>query len=252
MSKNYFELKYRGPYKGVNTSLPEDLLTPEYSPYMVNFILKNGEIRTRPNQSIFLRGPDSTPILFVTSFFDSNNVWHTCCVTGVGLYQLNRNWRVGIQRSRNYNPWSLIGAFTVQPGPSNPAAVQVFVNKLFWTNGGTNLWMWDGITSIGAPSIWKASTAYKKGEVIQDSAGNLQVAGNSGISKVAPHPVWSAVIGGQTIDSGTTPITWTENGKPAPANGFGAIAVVDATNGVTAGANFLIELNSQTFNVKYC
>lgn len=238
MPKNYFECKYRGPYKGINVDTPADLLSPDYSPNMVNMILKHGEIRTRPRQSLFLPGPDNTPILFITSFLDSNNAWHTCAVTANGLYQLNRTWRT------NKKYWSLIGAFPILPGPSNPAAVQVFVNKLFWTNGGDNLWSWDGITSVGAPSLWRKQTPYIQGETIIDTHGNSQVAGNSGISGNVV-PTWSSSLAGTTADNGTTPITWTNNGKPAPANGFSAVGVVDATNGITAGAFFLIELNAQ-------
>src|SRR6266568_4048731 len=194
MSKNYFECKYRGPYKGVNTQLPEDLLTPDYTPFMNNFILKNGEIRTRPRQSLYIPGPpDGKPILFITSFMDANNVYHTCIVTATGLWQLNRPWQNKPITSKK--TWSLIGAFTQQPGANNPAATQVFVNKLFWTNGGTNLWVWDGITSVGAPALWKKSTAYIKGSVVLDSNGKVQVAGNSGISATAA-PVWSVVLAG--------------------------------------------------------
>lgn len=245
MSKNYFELKYRGPWRGINVSVPEDALSPDYSPYMVNFILKNGEIRTRPNQSLYIPGPpDGTPILFITTFFDSNNVYHTCIASSSGLWQLNRNWSFNSNYPRRKNPWSLIGSFPVQPGPNNPAAVQVFINKLFWTNGGTNLWSWDGITSVNNPSLWKAKTSYQQGAQIIDSNGNVEVAGNSGYSGAAA-PAWSVTLAGTTADNGTTPITWTMGGKPAAANGFSAVAMVDATNGITAGAFFLIELNAQ-------
>lgn len=243
MSKNYFEIKYKGPWKGVNTSTPEDSMSNDYSPFMQNFILKNGEIRTRPAQSLYLPGPpDGKPVLFIHTFQDSNNVYHTCIVTSSGLWQLNRNWT---RNSKNASiVWSLIGSFPVQPGPNNPAAVQVFVNKLFWTNGGTNLWMWDGITSVNAPALWKKNTAYIQGSQIIDSNGKVEVAGNSGISGGST-PGWSITLGGTTVDAGTTPITWTQGGKPAPANGFAGIGVVDATNGITAGALFLIELNAQ-------
>lgn len=240
MSKNHFEIEYKGPFKGIHTSLPEDVIPKEYSPNMVNFILKNGEIRSRPRQYFRLPGPpDNLPIQVITSFLDANNVTHTVAVTPRGLYQLNRLWQknpITAQKS-----WSLIGAYPVQPGPFVPAASSVFVNKFFWTNGGSNLWMWDGITSIGAPSIWGTSKVFQKGTLIQDSNGNIQIAGNSGTTDTI-EPTWAAVIGGQTTDND---ITWTENGKPAPSNGFSGVAVVDATNGITAGAFFLIELNAQ-------
>src|SRR6266496_1544777 len=120
MSKNYFECKYRGPYKGVNTQLPEDLLTPDYTPFMNNFSLKNGEIRSRPRQSLYIPGPpDGKPVLFITSFMDANNVYHTCIVTATGLWQLNRPWQNKPITSKK--SWSLIGAFTEQPGANNRA-----------------------------------------------------------------------------------------------------------------------------------
>jgi hypothetical protein len=243
MSKNYFEQKYKGPWRGVNVSTPEDQLTPDFSPFMVNFILKNGEIRTRPNQSLYIPGPpDGKTMLFITSFIDSNNVYHTCAVTPTGLWQLNSQWLKN--KSKPDKVWSLIGSFPIQPGPINPAAVQVFVNKLFWTNGGTNIWSWDGITSVGAPSIWRKNTAYKQGAQILDGNGNVEIAGNAGISG-GTIPIWNITLSGTTSDPGTTPIIWTMGGKPAASNGFSAVGMVDATNGVTAGAYFLIELNAQ-------
>jgi hypothetical protein len=242
MSKNYFEITYAGPLKGTNVSLPEDVIGKDYSPYINNFILKNGEIRTRPNQNgnVLPPPPDGRVINIITSFLDANNVTHTVAVTGTGLWQLNRNWSVGPVSSKK--TWQLVGQYPVLPGPNIPAASSVFVNKFFWTFGGNNLWMWDGITSVGQPSIWKAKNSYIKGTMILDSNGNTQVANNSGISGTGAHPVWGNTLGAQTTDNN---IIWTENGKPAPANGFSSVAVVDATNGYTAGAYFLIELNAQ-------
>ena len=246
MSKNYFEITYQGPYKGVNTALPEDVIGKEYSPYINNFILKNGEIRTRPRQNgnVLPPPPDGKVINIITSFLDSNNVTHTVAVTGTGLWQLNANWYKNPVTSKK--AWQLVGQYPVLPGPNIPAASSVFVNKFFWTNGGPNLWMWDGITSIGAPSIWEAKTSYLSGSIILDSNGNIQVASNSGISGTGVHPVWGNTLGAQTADgTGNSIITWIENGKPAPSNGFSSVAIVDATNGYTAGAYFLIELNAQ-------
>jgi len=246
MSQKYFEIKHQGPYKGVNVSVPEDMLGPDETPFCQNIILKNAEIRTRPrvNSQLIPGTPDGSPILIITSFLDANTIFHTVAVTQSGLYQLNRAWSKSLPKTPQLT-WNKVGQYTTQPGPNFPAASSVFVNKFFWTNGGNNLYMWDGITSVGALSLWQPSTAYIQGSRIIDSNGNVQVAGNSGISKAAPHPVWSNVLGATTTDAGTTPINWTENGKPASANGFSSVAVVDATNGITAGAYFLIELNAQ-------
>src|SRR5258708_7951103 len=240
MSKNYFEIVYQGPLKGVNTSLPEDVISKEYSPFMNNFILKNGEIRTRPRQNRIVSGtPDKKPILTLQSFQDQNNIVHTVAVTGSGLWQLNRNWNIGTITAKK--KWQLVGSFLTQPGPGFPASNAVFVDKFFWTNGGSHLWMWDGISSVGAPRIWGKKLTFRQGDVIVDNNGNIQVAGASGIVG-AVVPTWGNTLGAQTID-GTVP--WTENGKYIQSNAFVDAGIVDATNGFTAGAYFLIELNAQ-------
>ncbi len=240
MSKNYFEITYQGPFKGINTSLPEDVIPIEYTPFEENFILKNGEIRSRPRQNSIMPGPpDGLPVLTMLSFIDQNNVVHTCAVTGSGLWQLNGRWNVGTITAKR--TWQLIGSFLDQPGPNNPAATAVFVDKFFWTNGGDHLWMWDGISSIGAPRKWGKKNNFRQGDILVDSNGNLQVANTSGLTG-AIVPTWANTLGAQTTD-GT--IIWTENGKYIPSNGFIDAAVVDATNGYTAGGFFLVELNAQ-------
>jgi hypothetical protein len=245
MSKNYFEIKYRGPYKGVDVSMPEDLIPLDASPSMINMILKNGEIRTRPQLLVnqIPGTPDKQPIIIITSFIDANNVFHTVAVTNTGLWQLNANWyRSPVTPSKT---WQSIGKYTEPPGPNIPVSSSVFINKFFWTNGGSNLFVWDGITSVGAPATWKADTAYIQGSQILDSNGNVEVAQNSGISGSSV-PTWSGSLAGTTTDgTGNSQITWTMGGKPASANGFASVAVVNATTGITAGAYFLIELNAQ-------
>src|SRR5258708_37052022 len=111
MSKNYFEITYQGPFKGVNTALPEDVIGKEYSPYINNFILKNGELRTRPNQNgnIIPPPPDGRVVNIITSFLDSNNVVHTVAVTGTGLWQLNANWYKNPVNSKKQ--WQLVGKY---------------------------------------------------------------------------------------------------------------------------------------------
>jgi hypothetical protein len=241
MSKNYFEIVYNGPFKGIHTNLPEDVIPKEYSPFMENVILKNGEIRSRPRQNNIMPGPpDKKPILTLLSFIDQNNVVHTCAVTSSGLWQLNARWAVS-GKPTAAKTWQQIGSFLDQPGPNNPTSTQVFIDKFFWTNGGNHLWMWDGISSIGAPRIWGKVLNFRQGDILVDSNGNIQVANTSGLTGTIV-PTWGATLGAQTVD-GT--ITWTENGKYIRSNGFIDAAVVDATKGYTAGGYFLIELNAQ-------
>ena len=234
----YFEITYKGPFKGINVDVPENLLSPEFSPAMLNITLKNGEIRTRPRQSFYIPAPQirNNFINVVDSFMDANGVTHTVITTQQGLWQLNPQWKLNPRKA-----WNLVGSYTVQPGPNAPVASLVFLNRYFWTNGGNNLWSWDGISSIGSPSSWTKNFIYRQNTRIIDTNGNVQVALNAGKSG-AVTPAWSAVLGAQTVDN---KVTWVNNGLPAPANGFISVAVVDAAEGITAGALFLIELNSQ-------
>lgn len=243
MSQRYKEFVYKGPLKGVHVDLPADVIGPEYTPSMSNFTLKNGEFRTRARQYKYLPGtPDGFPIYNLASFMDANNIFHTVAITQFGLWQLNALW-ARIVNSEPDKVWNLVGSYTDEPGGNFSTPIAVFINKLFFSIGSDDLWMWDGISSAGAPRTWQASTIYLKGSNIIDSNGNVQIAQNTGTSKVSPHPAWSAVIGGTTTDND---ITWINNGKPAIANsGLVSAAMVDATNGITAGSLFLIELNSQ-------
>ena len=240
MSKNYFEITYQGPFKGVNTSLPEDVIPADSTPFMNNFILKNGEIRSRPRQSLILPATsDKQPMLGIQSFLDQNNVIHTVTVTQSGLWQLNRNWVN--DRTNSKKAWQLVGSFLNQPGPNFPFSSAVFINKFFWTNGGSHLWMWDGIGSIGAPRKWAAKTAFLQGQTIVDTNGKIQVATASGVTG-AVVPTWATTLGAITQDN---TIPWAENGLYIQANAFIDACVVDAQNGITAGGYFLVELNSQ-------
>lgn len=234
----YFELTFKGPWHGINVDVPENLLDPSFSPSFINFILKNGEIRTRPRQQFYIMGPLVTNNIInaVDSFLDANDVTHTVIVTQQGLFQLNPQWKKFPKKS-----WNLVGPFTVQPGPNIPVASLVFLNRYYWTNGSNNLWAWDGITSAGVPSSWQKSFIYQTNARIIDSNGNVQVSVQAGRSG-STVPTWNATLAGNTTDGG---VVWINNGAPAPANGFESIAVVDAINGVTAGGYFLGELNAQ-------
>jgi hypothetical protein len=240
---NYFERTYQGPFKGIDVSMPENEIDIASSPSFKNFILRNGEIRTRPRQYLVIPGPpDGLVLENINTFLDANNVYHTVTVTPSGLWQLNRNWQNNVG-STNKNirdrVWSKVGTFPTQPGPSLPLACQVFVNKFYWTNGGNNTWVWDGINSINSLSQWPKTKQVYVNYQIQDSNGKWQVCTVAGITG-STAPVWSAVIGGITQD-GTA--QWTMNGSPFVSNGgIQNTAIVDATNGITAGAFFIGEL----------
>lgn len=232
----YFEQIYQGPWKGVHSSLPENMIPEVYSPSIQNFVLKNAELRTRARMSVGILGtPDNYPIDVVDTFQDSNTAFHTVMVNRRGLWQLNPNFAINPQGA-----WNLIGVFPVQPGPDIPVAHATFLNKFYWTNGSNNLWVWDGISSQGSAFPWVPSQRVFIGFRIIDTNGNVQVviqAGNTGTT----HPVWNTVIGQNTTDTATNnPAIWVNHGKPAPtAGGFYGTAVVDSIAGVTSGAFYV-------------
>jgi hypothetical protein len=231
----YFEQIYEGPFKGIHVSLPENQIPEVFSPGMSNFILKNAELRTRPRMSVGVLGtPDGYPIDVIETFQDSNTAYHTVIVNRRGLWQLNPNF------ADNPAPdWNLVGVFPVQPGPDIPVAHATFLNKFYWTNGSNNLWVWDGISSVGSPFPWVKNQRVFNGFRVIDSNGNVEIVVQAGFTG-ATQPTWSMTIGQNTTDTAVSQAAvWVNNGKPAPSNGFYGTAVVDATNDITSGAFFV-------------
>jgi len=141
---SYFEMTYVGPWKGTDVSMPETMIDPASTPYAENWIPRSGELRTRPQRRVFLPGlPDNSIITGQCPFADANNVVHSCVTSTSGLWQLNSQWR-------NYpgKTWSNVGFYLRNdiPAPNTPVQFQVFVNSLFYVDGSTNLWFWNGVT----------------------------------------------------------------------------------------------------------
>lgn len=143
----YFEISYVGaPYKGLHVQLPEILIPDDASPATNNFMLRNGELRSRPVFKMEFRNPDNrNPGLGQFSFLDVNSVWHTVLFTASALWQL-----AGDNQKPNANPWVYLGGPNLVAG--NPVAYQAFANVLYYTNGGPTLASWDGLTQIPTAS----------------------------------------------------------------------------------------------------
>lgn len=139
------EMIYKGPWRGVDSSLPETDIDPAASPFINNFILRKGEIRSRfALKTVCLAPPDQTPVLGLTSFIDSNGLTHTVAITQLGIYQLSYAFS-GI----NYkgNPWLIIFNFpTTQT--NTPYAIGNFQGGLYFTNGSATVWFWNGISNV--------------------------------------------------------------------------------------------------------
>src|SRR5271156_4864066 len=134
-SSSYFEMSYQGPWKGVDVSMPEDMIDPASSPTASNWILRAGEIRSRPRRSQILPGlPDESQIVGHTAFVDSNNVTHMVVASTSGLWQLNSQWRMNPTIGNRV--WANIAYYTGSNvgAPAILAQFQTFVNSVFYVN----------------------------------------------------------------------------------------------------------------------
>jgi hypothetical protein len=145
-----FQVKYGGPYTGINVTDPENEIPKESTPSALNFWLRNNEIRSRAKNYRLIDGAsDNRPFRALSTFLDANYFVHTVGVTATGLWQLNPNWN-----TPNATPdWNQVGGFTT-PGPDVPYPYATFINKFYFCNGSSNLFYWDG----NASSIQTAST----------------------------------------------------------------------------------------------
>lgn len=150
--KGYFEVEYKGFAGGLNVQQPETEIPDNSSPFANNFQVRNQELRSRPAFLLQFAGMDNVnPALGIFSFIDVNGVTHTVGWNTRGLWQLAP---VG-QPPGSSSPWSILGG--PSPVAGNPMAYQTFGSLLYYTNGGTFLASWDGITSnpvasnVGAP-----------------------------------------------------------------------------------------------------
>jgi hypothetical protein len=149
----YAEPSYNAPFTGWHTRLPENLIPATATPLVANFILRNGEIRSAPKLKNIIPHPDdSNPIRALTSFKDTNDIFHTISITSSNLWQLI--FRAGDQ---NRNPWIWNKVSAIPAGNDAPYSTQVFSNKLYFTKKTVSkLWAWDGIS----PTIETVSPFY--------------------------------------------------------------------------------------------
>lgn len=228
-SDSYFEQAYDAPWKGINVDLPENKIGKEYTPDAKNWILRSGELRSRPRQSALINGlPDASQPTAINNFQDANNVVHTVVVSTTGLWQLNSAWAKNPGKE-----WSLVGRFTSPyPVQSVPASVQIFLDQLFFVTGDFNLWNWDGIT----PNATSASSALKSIAKITESpvtAGGPLLAGGLFLGELDSRLIILNTV--EQVDALGRPFTnfpqrirWSASGLPT---------VWDPTVNVGAGFN---------------
>lgn len=193
------ELTYKGLWKGVDTSLPETDIDPAASPFMSNFVLRKGEIRSRFTlKNLCLAPPDGTPVLGLTSFIDLNGLVHTVAITQLAVYQLS--YAFG---GPNYtgNPWLVVANFPSSQ-TATPYAIGNFQGSLFFTNGSTNVWKWNGISNVITNVGNLASNGTVGANYLMELAGRIVLASTSETSGNFPFRVrWSPVnLASNTFD----------------------------------------------------
>lgn len=196
-----FAIEYVGtPYAGLHVQLPETNIPDSASPNFNNFMLRNGELRSRPAlvQPFGAFGPFQ---LGVTSFLDLNGTYHTVGWAGTELFQFDPSLLPG-------NPWVDMGAAAPGNMETNPVAYRTFANTVYYTcigfiagaphrniaggGGGGRppttlpfMGYWDGILS--APVF---STAFSDASVALSAAG---------ISRTNSPTVGGSLPGGPTM-----------------------------------------------------
>lgn len=148
-SDGNFSIEYEGPLAGLDVQKPETLISDKASPSFNNFMLRNAEIRSRPNLSIFC-GAQPFPV-GISTFIDINGSYHTVLWSQNTLFQFNSALLPG-------NPWVLLGVSS--PGVVNlPIAYRTFANTLYYTGSGVQsqhfgrpiitpfMGYWDGLTA---------------------------------------------------------------------------------------------------------
>lgn len=183
-SDGSFSIEYEGPYQGIDVQHPETLISDKATFLMQNFMLRNAELRSRPQ---FVQGIPAPAVDYTlnkiqgeTSFLDINGNYHTVTWINNQLFQY---------RSLT-NDWVAIPG--TQPNGNQLMAYRVFANNIYYTNisvflGSTFPFLayWDGI----------AATAFVQ-QTFSDASTSNSIAG---ISKTDSPTVGGSLPGAPTV-----------------------------------------------------
>lgn len=221
------------PYGGLHVQAPENTIGPSYSPALNNVMLRNGEIRSRPQFRQLLPGPDGPNfILGCGSFLSANQVWHTFCMTPRGLWQLKTN--AFLEAAAGRNPWQLLGG---PPLGTAPISWHAFAGVLYYCNG-NHLSAWDG---SGAAPI--SDVAFSGASSPPPAANTI---GGNFLAELDNHLILAYV--NTATSRFTNRVEWSNNGfNPTLSGIFGANlgtlgATFDSTINVNAGFADLMDV----------
>jgi hypothetical protein len=120
-----FSIEYEGPYLGLDVQKPATLISDKASPAMLNMMLRNAEIRSRPAQLQFATAADNKPILGLTNFVDINGTYHFVYWAGQRMFQYNP--------VTFPNPFDIVGNAAPGDMKQNTVQYRAFANKIFYT-----------------------------------------------------------------------------------------------------------------------
>jgi len=148
---------YVGPYQGIDTQHPENLIADNASALFNNFMLRNAELRSRPSLinpfGIGVSSGPTNPQLGITTFVDVNGTYHTVIWAGENLYQYNPALLPA-------PPFQLVGQAAPGDMKTNAVSYRAFANAIWYTNkaaliGANNspiidpfLGTWNGLTAV--------------------------------------------------------------------------------------------------------
>jgi hypothetical protein len=120
--------EYIGPYAGLDVQTPENLIPDNASPNFNNFMLRNSELRSRPNlfNPYDLTSAPTQPQLGITTFVDVNGTYHTVLWAGQSLYQFNPH-------AVFVSPWLLVGQAAPADMKTNTVSYRAFANAIWYT-----------------------------------------------------------------------------------------------------------------------
>lgn len=216
------------PYGGVHVQMPENMIGPQYTPFMNNMMLRNGEIKSRPTFHQILPGPDGNNIILgCGSFLSANQIWHTFCFTSRGLWQLVQNWPTYLTKGQN--PWVLIGGAL----DTTPVAWVAFQGILYFSNTTPHLLAWDGAAAQPLADVSFAGT------VNPPPIGTI-TSGGLFLGELDNHIIvayQNALLANGSLQRLPVRVAWSNNGFNPTLNGvFGA-------NLGTSGATFDVTVN---------
>lgn len=133
-----------GPFGGIVDDVPRPYKPPGDFDDLLNFVVREGRLQTRPNLSTFSDPPDQAILRVAVSFKDVLQLWHTLFLTTRTAY--------AITAGPTYNTLTLPGGISLggSTGTGLPYRTANLQGKLFFSNGSCNLVYADGSSAIQA------------------------------------------------------------------------------------------------------